>query len=149
MSKKVIRLTESELKEYISKVVAEQTAPVAPAPATPKIPLTGGTPNLDELKGKAVQLVSVDQQGYYDCLVTNARQTDNIIYIFVNCENHPEFKYIMYQIYGSNELMIIGPKQVKVTCGGLQNWLKKNAKPIEKKFDMVKNGGSNKNFDFA
>lgn len=159
MSKKVIRLTESELKRYINKVVSEQ---VAPAPtgggpnfqqSTPKVPVTGGTPELMQLKGKAVLLSSDEGQGSWSCVISSAAQfPDNTIYINVTCENDPKAQWIRYKAIEQGPLILGfsgGAKSFEVVCPQLLEWLKKTVKPFVKKHDFVKNGGSNNGHDFA
>ena len=163
MSKKVIRLTESELKRYINKVVSEQTAPKTGTPsgtatptakpATPKVPVSGGSEDaLKKLVGKAVLLRDY-RNAYYSCVITNGYQTDdNVIYINVKCENEPAFQWIKYKIHGDGHLYIGGSTKapVELQDGDLLKYLVANVKPYYNEYDFTSkvnspNGG---NHDF-
>jgi hypothetical protein len=162
MSKKVIRLTESELKRYINKVVSEQTAPntnppsgVKPEPApAPRIPLVGGTAaeKLKELVGKAVLCRASDNSAIYKCVIRSATHNkNNVVYLMVSCENDPKIIFIRYTADGDKGLFVGGSATnvIPVTCKGLSDWLNTNIKPYMESYDFAKSGSSNMNADFS
>jgi hypothetical protein len=161
MSKKVIRLTESELKRYINKVVSEQAspAPTGGGPnfqqSTPKVPIVGGTPaeKLKELVGKAVLCRATDNSAYYKCIIKSASQfKSNYVYLMASCENEPKVQWIRYYADDDDEkeLTIGGNIPTRpITCKGLTDWLRTNIKPYMEQYDFAKKGGSNMNADFS
>ena len=93
MSKKVIRLTETELKRYIKKVVSEQAAPAPTGggpnfqQSTPKVPVVGGTAaeKLKELVGKSVLCSAADGSAIYKCVIRSVSQgKNNVVYLMVS-----------------------------------------------------------------
>jgi hypothetical protein len=160
MSKKVIRLTESELKRYINKVVSEQTAPTGGGSnfnqEPKKVPVVGGTPaeKLKELVGKAVLCRASDGSAYYQCVIRSASQTKgNYVYMMVSCENEPKVQFIRYYANDDDEKeLTVGGNTLAakpVTCKGLSEWLKTNIKPYMQQYDFAKKGGSDMNADFS
>jgi hypothetical protein len=160
MSKKVIRLTESELKRYINKVVSEQAspAPTGGGPnfqqSTPKVPVVGGTAaeKLKELVGKAVLCRASDNSAIYKCVIRSVSQgKNNVVYLMVSCENDPKVLFIRYIADGDKGLVVGGStmNSTPVTCKGLSDWLNTNIKPYMESYDFAKSGGSNMNADFS
>jgi|688.fasta_scaffold82312_3 hypothetical protein len=161
MKNRVIRLTESELKRYINKVISEQSTPPPTGggsnfnQTTPKVPIVGGTPTekLRELVGKAVLCRASDNSASYKCVIRSAGQTkSNYIYLTVSCENEPKVQWIRYYADDDDEkeLTVGGSLPTRpVTCKGLTDWLRTNIKPYMEQYDFAKKGGSDMNADFS
>lgn len=144
MSKKVIRLTESELKRYIKKIVAEQAVTPSATPSIPtQIPTTGGSAEvLKGLTGKTVRVYGGANSNLMpqSCIIKGASQgKNNVVYIQVDNKTTANFNYIVYDIRHDAFDLLDGTagKRLPLEKGELYNWLKKNVQPIEDKFDFT------------
>jgi hypothetical protein len=138
--RKVIRLTESELKRYINKVIAEQSTPTT-SPIIPKdIPRTEGSmTQLRTLIGKTIKIVCDRTQ--MGCIITDVSQDESgTAYIDVKNTYNPKLKTIKFD---PNKYTInfvddwINQNNLgDIQKGEFYDWLKNNVKPRYRKYDF-------------
>ena len=145
-------LTESELKTYINKVIAEQSTPASKPVIPDDIPRTADSmKQLQDLVGKTVSIIC--DSIMMGCIITKVNQDERgVAYIFVNNKvdskrNIIEFNPIKDTInFVDTNRNNIGD----IFKGEFYGWLKKNVKYREPKYDFnsqntkspIKNNGS-------
>ena len=150
--RKIVRLTESELKTYINKVIAEQSTPASKPVIPDDIPRTADSmKQLQDLVGKTVSIIC--DSIMMGCIITKVNQDERgVAYIFVNNKvdskrNIIEFNPIKDTInFVDTNRNNIGD----IFKGEFYGWLKKNVKYREPKYDFnsqntkspIKNNGS-------